>query len=646
MNQIELRNLETKYLEYKSQYYIGTSKVSDAEFDYIEKILKENNSSVVSQVGYKIKDFDWPHYSKMTSLSKIQTEKDDNKKIEFNNWVGARVMRLDPIPRIQRLWFETSPKFDGNAVSATYINSELSSVLTRGDGKYGKNIHNKLKNIIPAHIYKNKPVELIEIRFEAVIALDIFNKKYADKFANARNFIAGYLGSDDVNEDIAQHIDLLPVKVIINGEVMDLCNCITEFNKDYSESEPKFIDPKEYVKLFEFTDYDELYDYYVKFRETYKYQLDGIVISFANTEFRHQLGENDHDPEWSVAIKFVPEEAVTTVTGIEWNVGKTGELAPVVLLEPVDLAGTIVKRASVYNLGYVKDNHLGIGSIVTLVKSGDIIPLVLNVIHSCGELQIPDVCPKCHQPLEVDDIHLMCVNEQCIGKNAKNLAYGIHVLDIKRVGPASIAPFADDFSNMTDLLLWIQQNLKNENYLPFIKYGFDIESRSFEIFVEGFSQLTSIDSNKLIQCMGVQEVGKSLSKELAKYYVDQPAEFKGFTKILVSEMCSLTAKNNYKNYVKLFNETTNCKVIEYKPQVVSSDSIYIEMTGSPKEFGYKTKDEFIKTFNGKVISSALNKPECQYLVTDDLNSTSSKMKTAAKKGIKIVTYSQLANMFK
>lgn len=645
MTKFELINLEIKYLEYKSQYYIGgTSKISDAEFDYIEKVLKENNSTAVSQVGYKIKDFDWPHQSRMNSLSKIQTEENDNKEKEFKSWVSSRILKLNQIQRISNIDFESSPKFDGNAVGINYYNGDLKTVLTRGDGKYGKNIYEKLKNKLPKTLYKDNIVESIEIRFEAVIDINVFNKLYADKFANARNFVAGYLGSDELNEDIEQYIDLMPVKVIMNGKVTDLVKSIKAFNNTLTDI--KFNDPTEYIKYFSINEYNNIYNYYVELRKNYKYQLDGIVISFADTDIRQTLGENDHDPEWSVAIKFVPEEAVTEVIGIEWNVGKTGELAPVVLLKPVQLAGTIVKRASVYNLGFVKDNHLGVGSIVTLVKSGDIIPLVLNVIHACGELQIPDVCPKCHQQLEVDGIHLMCINEQCIGKNAKNLAYGIHVLDIKRVGPATIAPFADDFSNMTDLLLWIQQNLKNKNYLPFIKYGFDIESRSFEIFVEGFSQLTSIDSNKIIQCMGVQEVGKSLSKELSKFYVDQPADFKGFTKTLVAEMCGLDAIKQYNEYIKLFNTTTNCKVIEYKPQEISSDSIYIEMTGSPKEFGYKTKDEFIKTFKGKVISSALNKSECQYLVTDDLNSTSSKMKTAAKKGIKIVTYSQLANMFK
>jgi DNA ligase (NAD+) len=121
--------------------------------------------------------------------------------------------------------------------------------------------------------------------------------------------------------------------------------------------------------------------YMENFRETCEFQLDGVVFALP-TEFREIFGENDHDPEWSIAVKFVPEEVITPVIGVQWNLGKTGELTPVVCLKPVQLAGTTVKRASGYNAGYIVKNRIQEGSIVSLHKSGDIIPEISKVIYS------------------------------------------------------------------------------------------------------------------------------------------------------------------------------------------------------------------------------------------------------------------------
>ena len=113
----------------------------------------------------------------------------------------------------------------------------------------------------------------------------------------------------------------------------------------------------------------------------FKSQLDGVVFALP-AETREFLGENDHDPEWSIAIKFVPDEVVTLVEGVQWNLGKTGELTPVVQLKPVQLAGTTVKRASGYNAGYILKHRIQKGTIVSLRKSGDIIPEISKIIYS------------------------------------------------------------------------------------------------------------------------------------------------------------------------------------------------------------------------------------------------------------------------
>jgi len=136
---------------------------------------------------------------------------------------------------------------------------------------------------------------------------------------------------------------------------------------------------KNWNKQFVFEQYEDIIKEFEEKRKTLNFQLDGVVISFP-AQVRADLGENDHDPEWAVAIKFVPEGAVTTVNGVEWNIGKRGQFTPVVLLDPVELVGTTVKRASGYNAGFIFDNKIKKGTVVSIVKRGDIIPAIDKVI--------------------------------------------------------------------------------------------------------------------------------------------------------------------------------------------------------------------------------------------------------------------------
>ncbi len=368
--------LEERYLKAKIAYYEGNPFLSDIEFDTLEKHLKEHKSKVVEQVGSKRKDFDFYHPTKMLSLSKIQTELTSDgtnyMEVEFNKWYQKRKNIIN-----DNVCLLSSPKFDGNAINIIYRGSKLTNVLTRGDGFTGKDITKRFSKIIPNILNINElelnDNDVIEIRCEVVIKTKIVNEKYfgtreEGKFANPRNYVAGVIGKDDEDEEKISELSIIPIHYLLNGKHTD---------QYYFKSYPMFnIDIN---KPFNHENYIQTIKDYESLREQFEYQLDGIVISFP-IEYRELLGVNSHDPEWGTAIKFVPKEVITTVEGIEWNTSKRGELIPTILLKPVLLDGSTVKRASGYNAGYVLENKIVKGILVSLVKSGDIIPYIKNFI--------------------------------------------------------------------------------------------------------------------------------------------------------------------------------------------------------------------------------------------------------------------------
>ena len=381
---MNIHNLETQYLKAKVAYYEGHPIMSDAAFDVLEKELKEAGSKAIEQVGSKRKDFDFPHPTPLKSLAKFQTETEDGvvnyREAEFGDWIAKREAIVNT--HFQHMYY--SPKFDGSSVNIVYRDGKLESVLTRGDGKVGKDISDRFRKHLPASFPIPEHIaEIIEIRCECVMRKSTFEKKYAAEFANARNIVAGILGKDDYSVEKVGDLTLIPLLFLINGKPQEIhyLDDLTNypiFGHNHSTKVRPIV--KDYLSSVKYME---------SLRENFEFQLDGIVFALP-VEYREQLGENDHSPEWSIAIKFVPEEVVTPVIGIEWNIGKTGELTPVVKLKSVTLAGTSVKRASGYNAGYILRNHITEGTFVSVCKRGDIIPAIQKIYSIDGTASIPE----------------------------------------------------------------------------------------------------------------------------------------------------------------------------------------------------------------------------------------------------------------
>ena len=633
-----LFELENKYLTAKVQYYNGTPIMSDSEFDALEKYLKEQGSKVPDQVGAKNKDFDFTHPTPMLSLAKIQTESNDDGSVnhmtpDFMKWFDKKVAIVG------NTTLEASPKYDGNAINAIYVGGKLTNIVTRGDGVKGKDVTDRLTQQFPSNLSLSEielnDTDVVEIRCEVVINVGVFDKKYGQgtetNSANPRNYVAGVLGADTKDETKCSELEVMPLHVILNSEHVNLNSLV-----DHVELMSNICTLK-----FESGDYEDTINFYIKLRQKYHIQLDGVVISLP-VEHRSFLGENSHDPEWAIAIKFIPDEATTTVADVEWFVGKTGELTPVIQLDPVQLAGTIVRRASGYNFGYIQNNMIGKGAVVSIAKAGDIIPEVQNIIVPAADaFGVPTNCPDCGTVLHKDDIHLVCTNPTCKGKVAKQLSSNAKFISLKGIGPKTIEPFAEDFEDLVDLIVWARTQ---GNTSTIEKYGINNGSRSHELFLDAFNNIKSLTYGEVIVLLSYNNVGLKLADLIAKMYNTGDADFSGHDRSIVEMFKGEDVKTRVQSKIdSLVNVGITVEVPVEKE--ITSDTLFVCMTGSPKPFGFATKKVFAEKIGDRLNEVSITNKDCQYLITDDLNSKSSKMKNAEKKGITIVTYGDFVNQF-
>jgi len=376
---------ELLYLRCKEKYYNGEqSELSDPEFDALEVKLKSEGSKVPYIVGTKkliSKEEKHNHPNPMLSLEKLQVV-DDNNLLEEPEFFKRLLTWMKKSAEI-----EFTPKYDGNALNCIYRNGVLDKVVTRGDGEKGVDKTNKMKYIVPNTISDKSPV--VEVRGEGLIPLSTFVEKYAveGEIKNARNVLAGLLGTDDLPMEKILDIVFAAysyTKTSSSGKLEFAHNTMMDlhmmgFNKEYSVKTA-------YLQTTGKTD-EQLIEEFTKIYQDFKsyrkneseFLLDGIVLKYQESE-RYKAGETSHHPRWAMSVKFETEKVKTKILDIEWTVGTTGEINPVAILEPIELLGTMVKKASLYNLGKIVENGTWPGAEVLIRKSGEIIPQVVTVL--------------------------------------------------------------------------------------------------------------------------------------------------------------------------------------------------------------------------------------------------------------------------
>jgi len=604
--------LEQNYLAAKEAYYNGMPLLSDDEFDRLEADLLSLGSDVPYIVGSDDRKAKYSHPSLMLSLAKYQATANGLPPTESaTSWMQ----------KFGATSFEVTPKYDGNAANIIYSDGKLSQALTRGNGTKGRDILDKIKHNLPTTL--DIP-GTVEIRGEVVISISAFNEKYAT-FKNPRNYVAGVLNRDENTAETLADLAFVPIEVRVHKD--------DEVSFE-SPSSLKGFKHYPFLTYIEPTEFDNCFNTMVDYRKTSEYQLDGFVIK-APEGLRPQWGENSHDPNWAVAIKFPPKEAITKIKSISWQFGKTGAVTPVAVMEPVDLDGSTVSRATLFNYEYLKKMEAYPGATVSIAKSGDIIPQILrvNAPGNVKSFEHPTHC-KCGVPLVIQGVHLMCISETCETQEWHRFYQGVAWLDLDGTGGSMIKQlYAVGYRSGLELL-----NPTKFNKEILISKGFK-DGKILANMFEQLARITEITPKEVLMMLASRNMGRTTATQIGNFISGVDYSFHGLEKAVVNgyepgqpkRIAYDNAVNEISKYVKIV-----------LPAVISSESIAYECTGSPKSAGYKSKESFAQAAKDSGYHKSGLK-DAKILFTDDLSSSSSKMEEAKKRGIKILHYSSINN---
>jgi DNA ligase (NAD+) len=622
---INIQELEELYLQAKEAYYAGEPIMSDEEFDRLEETLKEHNSEVVEIVGTTDRNLKHQHLSPMLSLSKAQASVDGALPLEqMKKWFKDFPAETE---------FEATPKYDGNAVNLIYLNGKFSQAITRGDKFKGRDVTPKLLNKVP--LFLEGISGDVEVRGEVVMPTAIFYEKYADKYKNPRNFVAGILNRDDMEETLLGEIEFIALEVRVH-----------DGDYDYPENTQSWLwthgfnHGHAYFVTFKGSEFETTYFNLKDYREkTSPFQLDGFVIK-APEKDRKKYGDTGHHPNWAIAIKFPPKEAVTKITGFKWNIGTSGGITPIATLEGIDLDGTTIRNVAAFNYGYIMREKIFPGAEVAIAKSGDIIPQIVKVLSHGDEsaLELPTACPACGTKPEIEGIHMFCPNDECEGKLFKKFLVGIRCLKLEKFGTVTCKTIYDSgYKSVVDIFNPSKFNKENLIATGNFKDGKTLDSLLAEI-----EKVKILPLFRAILSLGFDGVGMTAAKQLARLISDQTYSFSGLEKIAVT---GFEPGEKKREKVDRFLEVLINRGIEIEKEVDVVNGIGFEMTGSPKDSGFKVKSDLIKFLGSH---GYVHKPlkEAKILLTDSINSSSSKMESARKLGVKIMTYSELIEELK
>ena len=636
---MKLSDKELLYLQAKETYYAGEPIMEDWEFDTLEAELEEISSPALKMVGYKTKGVKVKHPTPMKSLQKIQFQHGYTPLHEFCLWAEQADLSEE---------YEGSPKFDGNAVNLIYKGGKLLKAVTRGDGEEGQDITEKMRYRVPNTIEIKGD---IEIRGEAAMKTKIFNSKYGpgtgfrktqepsatDDYKNPRNFVAGMLSRDNLEKNILDDLDFLGFEiktakdkwVPFPFEQLKALGFEKIFHRSYYGD-----------KLMSIESMDNMHKTWADYREECPYQLDGWVLKMRN-HLRTPAMESSHHPKWALAIKFPAKVGLTKIIDIEWNLGTTGILVPTGILEPVDLDGSTVQRVSLHNFEWAGKQDLGIGAEIELVKSGDIIPKVHRILK-IGAKIVPPVKYKGHKVYQ-DGPHLHVENSAELPEmKALKLHQAFVILGMKGIGPSMTERLVD--AGWTEYPFIFQKDFTKEALIKSEKF---VEGRELDILFEIVDKVQDVEYWKLMAAMKCDGYGKTVCKQIANFLCNVDYDFAGLEKALWEPFIKGEAGEKLKDlkYIETVFEKKGIKIIKPVKLDLSKVGGFYEATGSPKEHGFPVKSDFDKLASDKgYIHSKLDK-NCNFLLTDSMSSTSSKMAKAKKLGVEIITYSDFAEKY-
>lgn len=649
-----MKELVKQLNQWSYEYYtLDNPSVGDKEYDKaydeLTALEKETETILPDSPTLRIGDIilegfkKVKHKNKLWSLDKAQTKEELNKF--YNDMVKFCNQNNLPVPQ-----FIVSKKFDGLTLKSEYTKI-LNQSSSRGTGEVGEDLTEQSKTIVnlPHEIkYENE----IHIHGEALMtkrAFNDYNKTAKESLKNLRNGAAGALRNLNVKECAKRKLSVFFYNInYIEGMDFNSYSDQLEFIKFQG------LPTAEYKICNTFEEICEEVDRIEQERPNLEYDIDGVVISINDIKTRELLGFTIKFPKYAIAYKFEADEATTTLLDVEWNIGRTGRCNPTGILEPVELAGVTVKRATLNNLDDIKKKCVKIGSEVNIRRSNDVIPEILSVIDETIGTEIipPTNCPSCGTELIMDGAYLKCTNSlNCKPQLFKAIVHYCQreAMNIDGFSEKGAELFLDNgiINNILDLY---SLEDKKDQIINLPKFGL----KKYENLIKNIERSKQCDLSAFIFGLGIENCGKKTGKDLAKVF-KTINNFRMCTReelLQINDIGDTTADsiinwlNNKENQELLNKLLVNIKFNEETTVESNIESPFVDktvvVTGTFDNYdrvGIKSK---LETLGAKVTGSVSKKTNYVLYGSD----AGSKYDKAVELGVPVINEEEFENMIK
>lgn len=596
--------------KYNKAYRAGSPLVSDREYDNLVEELRLLDPDALYLHTVEPEQIDtakeYRHKTPMLSVEKAYSIDDLTKFITRVTKEAEQINVFDLKWRVTAKLDGLAGKFDGSILS------------TRGNGWKGQNITNAFDKGV--FIEGTEKIGLGEI----VIVKSYFDSTLSAHFEHPRNMVVGIINSDNVRKMGKKALQDKMVRFVLYSSLPNW----TGNTKDLLKEIDHIV-----------TDLTEKTDYY----------LDGMIIEVTNKKVREYMGATSHHYRWNIALKSKGETAVSKVKEVLWQVGKTGKITPVLLINPVHLSGATLSRVSAHHAGMIRDNSIGKGSKIEIIRSGEVIPKIEKVLSSSDNIEIPDICPECGSPVEWEKDFLICKNILCKGRIEQSIEHWFKTIGntewfgIKTIQKIVKAGF--------DSIEKIYSMTKED----FLSIGFkDVQSKNL---VEAVitSRTKEVEDWRFLAAFGIPDLGSGDSRKLLTHYklseitnltADDIIKIHGFGPITSNSIANgitlLKDKIIFMLALKFNLEETQLKE--------EAESIKSSISGKSIVFTGKmvvgTRDEMKKEavkLGAKVQTSVSGKTD--FLVCGE-NVGAKKMEKAEKMGVTIISETDYIKMLR
>lgn len=644
--------------KYSYDYYVEDNpQISDTEYDtlykQLEKLEQEYpefilDNSPTQRVGDRVLDEFEKVIHKVPMLSLSNTF-----SIEDLRDFASRISKLSSNDSIEYI---CELKIDGLAISINYENGKLVSAATRGDGMVGENVTENIKTIfsIPKTLKTKKS---FEVRGEVYLpkkSFELLNKEREENnevlFANPRNAAAGSLRQLDSKITAKRRLSAFIYSVVGDENINSQKMALTVAADLGLPVNPNF---KLCKTIDEVVDYIM---YWEEHKQDLPYEIDGIVIKVNSYSLQEEIGSTQKSPRWATAYKFPEEELATKLLDIELSVGRTGIITPVAVLNPINISGSTVSKASLHNKDIIDELDIHIGDMVVVKKAGEIIPKVVRVVEelrlaNSEKYIMPNICPSCESKTftKEGDPFTRCLNSDCPEQNIRKIIHfaSREALNIESLGDKVVATLYEKgiIKHTIDLF-----SLDRNKLVQLERMG----DKSVDNLLNAIENSKQSSLDKVIFALGILNVGKKAGKILAEYYKN----LTNFSKATVDELLKLpdigliTAESivdylSNDNNLRFINELIEIGMNpQYEIQNKNTDNIFSEktivLTGKLVELTRNEAKEYLERFGAKVTGSVTSKTD--YVIAGE--KAGSKLAKAEQLGIQVLSEDEFIDIMK